>query len=631
MGGTAGLIASCDLTYNSMKDLSNGTLDANEAFLILTGGIAGATGSGALIGSVFGPAGTAVGAIIGGTSAIVTALMGYESEAEKSIKKTEDFRQSIQENYDKMKESNKIIEEKATEMNTEVTNIERLKGKLSELVDENGKLKKGYEERASFILGKLNEALGTEFDLEDLIKGKYEEVMESIDNLIAKKKTNILMTAFEEKYTDAMNRQAEAVGNVKTTLGNLQKAKDEISNSSYAEEIRELYGEWEKLDDNQKEAIGSFENYAKKIKDKAYWWDIKEPFTKNTAHIIENLSKQDTAYRQNEEVVNETTKDIMNYNKALTLSEEGKTEELLLLFDEQKYGVKTANGEIEISYKNTISGINEQINRYKKYLEDKDETTRKSAEQEIKTQEKLLAEVRKKLHQQALAVEEVTPKMAEDWKELADTSLTEYKKGLEGLTPTMQKEIQKATGVIVQETNNAVPQVEKASNSIHNAITKDLNGNLTINFGLNADYSGLKKKLTSMKSTIDRMVSVPVVGSSFKSIQTNLNNLINQLSINGYKDGGFPVSGEMFVARENGLPEMVGRIGNRTSVANNGQIIEGIKAGVYEAVMSANSQNGGTRVSLDIRADEGIIVKKATQGIKDFFEQTGELPFPIPV
>ena len=614
-----------------MKDLSNGTISTNEAMLKLSGGIAGAISSGALIGSTFGPVGTVVGAIVGGTSAIVTALMGYESEAEKSIKKTETFRDSIQKSYDSMKESDKIIDEKATEMNTEVANIERLKEKLSELVDENGRVKKGYEERASFILGELNEALGTEFKIEDLIKGKYQEVIGEIDKLIQKKKTNIIMTAFEDQYTEAMKQQAEAVERVGETLENLKNAKDQVSNSKYADEIKELYSEWEKLDDTQKEAIGSFENYAKTIKDKAYWLDIKEPFTKNTAKIIENLSKQDTAYRQNESVVNQNTRKIINYNKAIMLSEEGKTDELMLLFDEQKYGVQKTNGEIEISYKNTIGGIQEQINRYKEYLNDKDETTRKSAEQEIKTQEKLLAEVRDKLHQQALAVEEVTPIMAEDWRKLADTSLEEYKKGLSGLTPEMQKKIQEATGIIVQETNNAVPKVEKASTSISNAITKNLDGTFSIKFGLNPDYSGLKEKLTKAKKLMDNMSSNPILGSTFKKYSSSMQSLINELNVNGYESGGFPVSGEMFLARENGLPEMVGKIGNRTSVANNGQIVEGIKAGVYEAVMNANAQNGGTKVHLDVRTDEGIIVKKATQGIRDFVEQTGELPFPVPV
>lgn len=62
-------------------------------------------------------------------------------------------------------------------------------------------------------------------------------------------------------------------------------------------------------------------------------------------------------------------------------------------------------------------------------------------------------------------------------------------------------------------------------------------------------------------------------------------------NISFYKSGGFPGMGEMFVAREAG-PEMVGRIGSRTAVANNDQIVEGIRRGVYDAVMAANAQQG---------------------------------------
>ena len=46
-----------------------------------------------------------------------------------------------------------------------------------------------------------------------------------------------------------------------------------------------------------------------------------------------------------------------------------------------------------------------------------------------------------------------------------------------------------------------------------------------------------------------------------------------------FANGGFPEQGQMFIAREAG-PELVGRIGNRTAVANNDQIVESITAGV---------------------------------------------------
>ena len=62
-------------------------------------------------------------------------------------------------------------------------------------------------------------------------------------------------------------------------------------------------------------------------------------------------------------------------------------------------------------------------------------------------------------------------------------------------------------------------------------------------------------------------------------------------SVPQYATGGFPDEGELFMARENGLPELVGQWGSKTAVANNDQIIDGIKQGVYEAVLQANSMN----------------------------------------
>ena len=51
-----------------------------------------------------------------------------------------------------------------------------------------------------------------------------------------------------------------------------------------------------------------------------------------------------------------------------------------------------------------------------------------------------------------------------------------------------------------------------------------------------------------------------------------------------YANGGFVDNGEAFIARESG-PELVGRIGNRTAVANNAQIVAGIAEGVEDANM----------------------------------------------
>lgn len=70
-----------------------------------------------------------------------------------------------------------------------------------------------------------------------------------------------------------------------------------------------------------------------------------------------------------------------------------------------------------------------------------------------------------------------------------------------------------------------------------------------------------------------------------------------------FAQGGFP-RGDLFVANEAG-PELVGTMGGRTAVANNDQIVEGIRQGVYDAVSAAianNSNNGNEfKIYLDGR------------------------------
>lgn len=61
---------------------------------------------------------------------------------------------------------------------------------------------------------------------------------------------------------------------------------------------------------------------------------------------------------------------------------------------------------------------------------------------------------------------------------------------------------------------------------------------------------------------------------------------VSRIRIRRFASGGVVDEGQLFIARESG-PEMVGRMGNRTAVVNNDQIVDGISAGVYRAVREA--------------------------------------------
>ena len=78
---------------------------------------------------------------------------------------------------------------------------------------------------------------------------------------------------------------------------------------------------------------------------------------------------------------------------------------------------------------------------------------------------------------------------------------------------------------------------------------------------------------------------------------------VPSLRVDWYANGGFPDAGQLFIAREDGA-EMVGTMGGRTAVANNDQIVEGIRQGVFEAVsaaMSGGSNDVNVKVYLDSR------------------------------
>lgn len=99
--------------------------------------------------------------------------------------------------------------------------------------------------------------------------------------------------------------------------------------------------------------------------------------------------------------------------------------------------------------------------------------------------------------------------------------------------------------------------------------------------------------------------------------------------IGGYASGGIVSSGEVFVARENGLPEMVGSFGNHTAVANNDQIVAGIQSGVYSAVISALSEtsrnNSGGDIVINMDGAEVFRVVRARAN--EHFRATGNSAF----
>lgn len=90
-----------------------------------------------------------------------------------------------------------------------------------------------------------------------------------------------------------------------------------------------------------------------------------------------------------------------------------------------------------------------------------------------------------------------------------------------------------------------------------------------------------------------------------------------------YAKGGFPERGQLFIANETNVPEMVGVIGGRTAVANNDQIIEGIARGVYEAVTAALNNNSQSNIHVTLELDGKVLYDSIVAEDKNNARRTG--------
>lgn len=96
-------------------------------------------------------------------------------------------------------------------------------------MDENGRVKEGYEGRVEFILNELNSACGTEYQLIDGTIDKYGELKKSINEIIKTKKAEIILDANKKAYTQALEEQLQLYQNKELALKDLKTAEEELA------------------------------------------------------------------------------------------------------------------------------------------------------------------------------------------------------------------------------------------------------------------------------------------------------------------------------------------------------------------------------------------------------------------
>ncbi len=107
-------------------------------------------------------------------------------------------------------------------------------------------------------------------------------------------------------------------------------------------------------------------------------------------------------------------------------------------------------------------------------------------------------------------------------------------------------------------------------------------------------FDAIRQTLQQVSDEVIRMLNqlvdeansiAELTGRTYRHVSGYTMKAAQRFNVAQFAEGGFPKSGELFLARESGA-EMVGTVGGRTAVANNDQI----ENAIYNAVLTAMSQ-----------------------------------------
>lgn len=167
---------------------------------------------------------------IAGVTAALGAMVLMSKEAPEPLQVLTEEQQKVTESAieaaDAFNEQQKATQNSMSVYSTQMENIQGLADELMGLADASGKVAEKDQERANFILTKMNEALGTEYQMVGGVIQQYGDLKAEIDDVIQSKLANSLLEAANADYMTALQNEAEALERVRNAETELTAQKE---------------------------------------------------------------------------------------------------------------------------------------------------------------------------------------------------------------------------------------------------------------------------------------------------------------------------------------------------------------------------------------------------------------------
>ena len=265
-------------------------------------------------------ASVAASLISGGMSYIAAVEDARQAHLEEvfadATAKTDELTGKIYGNIDAMNAQKNAAAEKIEADELEMQKIQSLRDELDKLVDKNGVVKQGYEDRAKFITGELSEATGIEIEYIDGQIQKYDELKTKIDEVIEKKRAESMAGAYESVVQTAEQQNKEAIENLKSL-------DEDIRHNQY--EIDKLYRDAKQEAEDRHISYGdfgefSYSNIMKMQMDNRDTWSslLSETQLEKLYAYEQNIRSAQNAQEALHDSFAQNQSDIEEYDRALT-------------------------------------------------------------------------------------------------------------------------------------------------------------------------------------------------------------------------------------------------------------------------------------------------------------------------
>lgn len=606
---------------------------------VLTVAEGGATTATGLLGSAFAfLAANPLVAVAGAITIAVAALAIFTSRVkdnsdaqERALSSAKRLSDGLKEQAQEWKKANAEAKKNAEAGQENALVAQDYASRLYGIVDANGKIT-GTVKQAQFFVDQLNNQLGTNIEIHDGVISNWDEEKQKINENIEALKRKAVIEAYSEKFIEAEKERIKA-----------------------QEQLTEATSKYNKSKEREEELLGKL---------KEAWESGQQPsasLTNEYQKQLEITKKYGEAVGSAKDKVTSITDGLNEYNAAIQ-SADGTVESSTAFIIEQ-YGVLAKDGTYTYSsLANGLNDLNAKCDENGKVWQTLSKTEQEASKQ---ARIQLLSDLAQKAFGQGKTYEQMLSTAKAKGAELTQADKAELKKQYDNLKKQSEdikavKNTQNNTLLAMldkygidknskdakryqKELRDAQKNGTEQGQQYIDKLAKKINdGTLKVSNEASKVGKQSKEKFESHKADfkVDTksadnilsrfMNSIP----SFKSMKLNLKTDKKRFKIGDFgfdigffARGGFPENGQMFVAREAG-PELVGRIGRRTAVANNDQIVQGIASAVRSAMSGVNgpSAGGTTRITVQNVLNGKAIGESVIEYHNGKVKQTGHSP-----